>query len=62
MEQRARRGVSVTLAIVIDLAHTSEPPLRAAVELLDRQGLPIPTYEGTRVRASAHRRSLDILP
>jgi hypothetical protein len=36
MEQRARRGVSVTLAIVIDLAHTSEPPLRAAVELLDR--------------------------
>jgi len=48
MEQRARRGVSVTLAIVIDFAQTSEPPLRdrpscdgallyrAAVELLDR--------------------------
>jgi hypothetical protein len=48
MQQRARREVSVTLAIVIDFAHTSEQPLRdrpsrdgtlvyrAAVELLDR--------------------------
>ena len=48
MEQRAHRGVSVTLAIVIDFARTSKLPLRdrpscdgplvyrAAVELLDR--------------------------